>query len=178
MPRLFIAIDLPERIKDDISSTYMAIPGTRWVEETQLHITLRFIGEVDNIITEKIARSLNSAIISPFNLNLKGVGYFPPRKIPRILWVGIADNPELLRLQNKIERSVTSTGIEPDNRKFHPHITIARLNAAVAEKIALFLSANSLFATEPFEVSQFHLYSSHLKKDGAHHEILQTYKLQ
>jgi 2'-5' RNA ligase len=178
MPRLFVAIDLPERIKDDITSTYMAIPGTRWTEEAQLHITLRFIGEVDNIITEKIANSLKSALISPFNLTLKGVGHFPPRKIPRILWVGIADNLELIRLQNKIERSVTSTGIEADTRKFHPHITIARLNAAPPEKVALFLSANSLFTTEPFEVSQYHLYCSHLTKEGAHHEILQTYRLQ
>jgi len=178
MPRLFVAIDLPERIKDDITSTYMAIPGTRWIEEAQLHITLRFIGEVDNTITEKIAYSLKSALIPPFNLTLKGVGHFPPRKIPRILWAGIADNTDLIRLQNKIERSVTSTGIEPDTRKFHPHITIARLNAAPPEKVALFLSAHSLFATEPFEVSQYHLYSSHLKKEGAHHEILQTYMLQ
>ncbi|HEX3020016.1 MAG TPA: RNA 2',3'-cyclic phosphodiesterase [Chitinispirillaceae bacterium] len=178
MPRLFVAIDIPERIKDDISSTYMAIPGTRWVDDAQLHITLRFIGEVDNNITEKITHSLNATIIPPFNLILKGVGHFPPRKIPRILWVGISDNPELIRLQNKIENSIISTGIQPDTRKFHPHITIARLNAAPEEKIAMFLSANSLFKTEPFEVSQFHLYSSHLKKDGAYHEILQSYRLQ
>jgi 2'-5' RNA ligase len=178
MPRLFVAIDLPERIKDDITSTYMAIPGTRWVEEAQLHITLRFIGEVDNTITENIMHSLKSASVSPFNLTLKGVGHFPPRKIPRILWVGIANNPDLIRLQNKIERSITSTGIEPDTRKFHPHITIARLNSAPPEKVALFLSANSLFTTEPFEVYRFHLYSSHLKKEGAYHEILQSYRLQ
>ncbi len=178
MPRLFVAIDLPERIKDDITSTYMAIPGTRWIEEAQLHITLRFVGEVDNTITEKITYSLKSALIPPFSLALKGVGHFPSRKIPRILWAGILDNPELIRLQSKIERSVISTGIEPYKRKFHPHITIARLNGAPAEKLALFLSANSLFATEPFEVCQFHLYCSHLKKEGAHHEILHTYRLQ
>lgn len=177
MPRLFVAIDLPERIKDDISSTFMAIPGAKWTNDAQLHITLRFIGEVNNDTTEKVALSLNSAIVAPFNLTLKGVGHFPPRKEPRILWVGIADNPELIRLQNKIERAVISTGIEPETRKFHPHITIARLNGAPVQKVALFLSTHSLFITEPFEVSQYHLYCSHLSKEGAYHEIWATYKL-
>lgn len=177
MPRLFVAIDLPEHIKDDISSTFMAIPGTRWIEDAQLHLTLRFIGEVDNTITEKVALSLNSATVAPFNLVLKGVGHFPPRREPRILWVGIADNPELTKLQNKIERAIISTGIAPDARKFHPHITIARLNGAPTEKVALFLSGHSLFKTEPFEISQYHLYCSHLRKEGVYHEILASYKL-
>lgn len=177
MSRLFVAIDFPERIKDDISSTYMAIPGAKWVDDAQLHLTLRFIGDVDPINSEKVIRALSSAVTASFNLILQGVGHFPPRREPKILWVGVSKCTELLRLQNKIERAIISTGIAPDTRKFHPHITVARLNGSPAEKVAQFLAGNSLFKTEQFEVSQFHLYNSHLRKEGAYHEKIASYKL-
>lgn len=177
MPRLFVAIDIPERIKEDISSTYMAIPGAKWIEDANLHLTLRFIGDVDNIATQKIDFALKSVSAKPFSLILKGVGFFPPRNEPRILWVGIEQNNELIGLQNKIERAISSTGIEPDSRKFHPHITVARLNGAPTDRVALFMAGHSLFQTEPFEVSKFSLYSSFLKKEGAIHELLSSYQL-
>jgi len=113
----------------------------------------------------------------PFELSLKGVGYFPPRRHPRILWAGVAENPELFRLQGKIERALNSIGIAPEQRRFHPHITIARLNEPPLEKIALFMAQNSLFSTELFAVSQFHLYRSYLSKRGAYHQKQATFYL-
>ena len=93
MSRLFIAIDLPERIKDDISGLYMAIPGAKWLDQSKIHITLRFIGDIAGDTMEKIISSLSTLSMPPFELYLKGVGHFPPRKTPRILWVGIAESP-------------------------------------------------------------------------------------
>ncbi|NLE00198.1 MAG: RNA 2',3'-cyclic phosphodiesterase [Fibrobacter sp.] len=167
MPRLFIAVDIPERIKNDITDTYMALPGARWVEDEKIHITLSFIGEVDNPTEQTIKNSLRTITVAPFTLSLKGVGYFPPRGQPRIIWVGLSNSQELIRLQGKIERVLTVSGIETEKRKFHPHITIARLDNTPEQRVAQYLALNSLLTSEPFEVSAFHLYTSILRKEGA-----------
>ncbi|MBN2188208.1 MAG: RNA 2',3'-cyclic phosphodiesterase [Chitinispirillaceae bacterium] len=177
MSRLFVAIDLPERIKDDIAATYVALPGARWVDETRLHLTLRFIGEVPGDVANRIAVALGSVSGPPFTLAMESVGFFPPRREPRILWAGIAENQEMMRLQARIERCLTSIGIDPDGRKFHPHVTIARLNGTPAHKVALYVTHNSLFSTEQFSVSAFHLYESFPRKDGAHHIKIGSYQL-
>ena len=178
MPRLFIAIDLPERIKDDITETYAAIPGARWVDEAQLHLTLRFIGEVPGDVADRIVNALRPVGGPAFSLAMKTVGFFPPRKDPRLLWGGITESDELMRLQARVERALTATGIEADARKFHPHVTVARLNGPPSHKIADYITHNSLFYTEQFAVDAFHLYESFLKQEGAHHEKIASYALQ
>lgn len=169
MARLFIAVDLPERIRDDISATYIAMYGVRWVDENQLHLTLRFIGDVDTPTEDRIISALRDVTFTTFSLSLKGVGVFPPRKEPRVLWVGLSDRQELISLQSQIERKLVSIGIPQDQRKFHPHITVARLNNADHTHLASYLSNNSLLHSELFTVSAFHLYRSYLKKEGAEH---------
>jgi RNA 2',3'-cyclic 3'-phosphodiesterase len=118
MPRLFIAIDPPERIKDDITATFCAMQGARWVEDHQIHLTLRFIGEVSNDAADLIRKALRQVKGPSFSLRVKGVGFFPPRNEPRILWTGIAENDELMRLQGRIERAVVFTGLDRDDRNF------------------------------------------------------------
>ncbi|MDG5815482.1 RNA 2',3'-cyclic phosphodiesterase [Chitinispirillales bacterium ANBcel5] len=178
MPRLFVAIDLPEDIKDQLIETYHAIPGAKWIDEKQLHLTLRFIGDVQNDIADRIHLSLKSVSSSSFSMALKGVGYFPPKRHPRVLWFGIAENPELLQFQAKIDKVITEAGIAPEGRKYSPHITVARLNKSPLERIVNFISANSLFSTDSFTVTEFHLYSSTLGKEGAHHIKEATYPLR
>jgi RNA 2',3'-cyclic 3'-phosphodiesterase len=177
MPRLFVAIDIPERIKDDIAATYVALPGARWLDEARLHLTLRFIGEVPGDVADRIVNALRSVSGPSFSLTMKTVGFFPLRREPRILWAGIAESGELMRLQARIERCLTSIGIDPDARKFHPHVTVARLNGTRSHNVAQYVTHNSLFATEQFAVSAFHLYSSFLRKEGAHHEKTASYNL-
>jgi 2'-5' RNA ligase len=177
MPRLFIAIDIPERIRDDIAATYVALPDARWTHEEQIHLTLRFVGEVAGDTAERIKSALRFVTGPSFSLQMKGVGFFPPRKDPRILWVGVSENEELMRLQARIERALTAIGIQPDDRKFHAHVTVARLNGTPAGKVAEYVTHNSLFATEEFAVSSFHLYSSILRKEGAHHTKEMTFNL-
>ena len=167
MKRLFLAIDLPERIIDDITATYMAIPGVRWIHEEQLHLTLRFFGELPGDRENLLVKTLTSVAMHPFFLRVKGAGHFPPRGEPRVLWLGIAPPDELSRLVSSVENKVTGAGFKREPRKFNGHITVARCRNASPERIARYLAANSLFTSEPFTVSAFHLYASHLGKDHA-----------
>jgi 2'-5' RNA ligase len=168
MPRLFAAINLPERIRDDVTAIYEAIPGARWTEDGKLHFTLRFIGDVDDDDAGRVDSALRTVAFVPFTMRLKSTGFFPPRGKPKVLWCGVARCEELTRLQKRIERALTSrAGLPPEDRKFSPHITIARLTDSPDEKLARFLTANALFETEEFMVSGFALYSSVLRREGA-----------
>ncbi|HEX2956231.1 MAG TPA: RNA 2',3'-cyclic phosphodiesterase [Chitinispirillaceae bacterium] len=177
MMRLFVAIDLPEDVKDAIADTYRAIPGTKWVNETKLHCTLHFIGEVPETALDNIISALSKIKSAPMTLKIKSTGFFPPRKEPRILWFGIEHPPEFLVLQSKIERACIAGGATGETRKFHPHITVARLNDPHREKIADFIVSNSLFSSDPFEITQFHLYQSHHGKVTTHYEKLVSFDL-
>jgi RNA 2',3'-cyclic 3'-phosphodiesterase len=167
LKRLFLAIDLPERIIDDISATYMAIPGVRWTGEEQLHLTLRFFGELPGDRESALIKVLSTIAARPFSLRVKGAGFFPPRGETRVLWVGIAQEPVLPKLVSAIETSVVRAGFKREPRKFTGHITVARCSHAPSDRLAEYLIANSLFTTESFEVNAFHLYSSHLGKNHA-----------
>ncbi len=177
MKRLFLAIPLPEHVIDDISATYQAIPGARWMSDNQLHVTLRFLGETPGNQESTLVEALRSVSVPPFRLLLKGVGYFPPRGDARILWVGIVDEPALARLHTQVENASVRSGYDPDKRKFSPHITVARLGSAHPARVARFLASNNLFSTGPFEVKEFRLYSSHLGKEGAHYSEEATFVL-
>jgi 2'-5' RNA ligase len=175
MPRLFIAIDLPERIKDDITATYVSMPGARWMDEEHLHLTLRFIGDTPHDMADLIKHALRSINSQSFSLKIKNVGFFPLRRDPRILWAGLTESEDLMRLQSKIERKVVSLGLDPEERKFHPHVTVARLNGTPVTSVAQYITQNSLFITESFTVSAVHLYASTLHKDGSHYTNEETY---
>ena len=95
MPRLFIAIDLPDTIKKNLETMFFGIPGARWVAPDQIHLTVRFIGDVDGALYLDIKNELEEVSISPFDIRLKGVGHFPPRGMPRVLWVGLDKNESL-----------------------------------------------------------------------------------
>ncbi len=167
MKRLFLAIDLPERIIDDISATYSAIPGVRWIQEEQLHLTLRFFGELPGDRESALVKVLSTVSARPFSLRVKGTGYFPPRGEARVLWVGIDQEPALPRLVSAIESDVVRAGFKREPRKFTGHVTVARCSHAPSDRLAQYLVANSLFTTESFEVNAFHLYTSHLGKNHA-----------
>ncbi len=177
MMRLFVAVDLPEDVKDAIADTYRAIPGARWVDETKLHCTLHFIGEVAEPILDKLAAGLSKIKSAPMKLQIRSAGFFPPRKEPRILWFGIEHPLEFLTLQSKIERVCIGNVSTGETRKFHPHVTVARLNDPHREKVAEFVVTNSLFSSEPFEITQFHLYRSHQGKVTTHYEKLVSFEL-
>ena len=177
MPRLFIAVDLPDAIKKNLESMFFGIPGARWVALDQLHLTVRFIGDVDGSLFLDIKSALVETRISPFNIQLKGVGHFPPRGAPRVIWVGIEKSEPLQLLRKKIDGTLLKIGVKPEKRKFSPHITLARLKNTPPQKVANFLSGNGLFSQEPFQIDDFKLYSSTLTPKGAIHKVEKIYPL-
>ena len=177
MPRLFIAVDLPEIIIENLESMAFGIPGAKWVAPEQLHLTVRFIGEVDGAVFRDIRDILNEISFASFSLQLKGVGYFPPRGAPRVLWVGLEKSEPLQLLRKKIDAALIRVRVGPEGRKFSPHITLARLKNSPVQKIANFLSGNGLFSQEPFQVEDFKLYSSVLSPKGAFHKVERVYPL-
>jgi 2'-5' RNA ligase len=177
MPRLFIAVDLPEVIRNSLGNMSFGIPGARWVDPQQIHLTVRFIGEVEGATFLDIKTVLEQVRLEPFSLALKGVGHFPPRGKPRVLWVGIEQSQPLQSLKKRIDTTLAGVGLEPEGRKFSPHITLARLKNSPVQKVANFLAGNGLFSQEPFEVSDFKLYSSTLTPKGAIHKVEQIYSL-
>lgn len=177
MMRLFVALALPDVVADRLLLLQGGIPGARWSTREQLHLTLRFIGEVDG----RDARSIDDALAtirSPrFTLELKGVGEFGGKN-PRALWAGVRDGASVEHLQRKIESAVQRVGVSPEERKFSPHVTLARLRGAPRDRIITFLSAHALYASGPFEVNAFILYSSVTTPNGSLYRAERAYGLE
>jgi len=177
MRRLFIAIDLPDEHKSRIATICSGLPGTRWIPEEQIHLTLRFIGEVDGASYGRITEALSEVRAEPLELKVRGIGHFPPRRSPRVLWLGLDKSEPLIQLRFRIETKLQQSGLAPEGRKFSPHITIARFKKTPLDKIAAFMAGHSLFELPVFRAEEFHLYSSHLTSGGAIHTIEDSYPL-
>lgn len=177
MPRLFIAVDLPDTIKQNLEAMFFGIPGAKWVEPDQIHLTVRFIGDVDGALFHDIKNILNEIKLAPFDLHMKGMGHFPPRGAPRVIWAGIERSESLQLLRKKIDAALIKIRVGPENRKFSPHITLARLKNTPQHKIGNFLAGNNMFSQEPFQVKDFRLYSSVLTPKGAIHKVERIYQL-
>lgn len=178
MPRLFIAIDPPPAIKARLAALGGGVPGARWTAAEQIHLTLRFIGEVEGGLFADIAEGLAEVRAAPFALAIDGVGHFPPRGAPKLLWAGVADPAgALTRLRGRVEARLRALGLEADGRKFTAHLTLARLKGAPIGRVRDFLAHRADLASEPFTIADFHLYSSHLGAGGAIHRIEASYPL-
>jgi 2'-5' RNA ligase len=177
MPRLFVAIDLPLQVKERLALLCCGLPGARWVYPECLHLTLRFIGEVDAMVFQAVRQALAEIQSRSFSLRLEGVGFFPPRGRPRVVWSGISPNDQLVLLRKRVESVLVRSGLEPERRKYSPHITLARLQNTPPAKVADFLAHHSFFVTEDFWVNEFLLYSSVLGSKGAKHYREEVYPL-
>ena len=148
------------------------LPDARWTPPKQLHLTLCFIGEVDDVAFRGIREALCALERkgpSAFSLRFRTLGFFPPRGEPRVLWAGVAENPALLRLQRQVAICLQGLGIQLEKRRFTPHITLARLGLDAASGLKRYLDAQTLFSGSPFVVDRFTLYSSILAPKGATH---------
>jgi len=170
MPRLFVAIDLPEQVRDTLAGFARELPGARWVPAEQLHLTLRFIGEVDPPAFAAIKAALSGLRFPEFPLALRGVGHFPPGKRPRVLWVGVDPSDPPMRLQRELELALVGTGLPPDLRRFAPHITVARLKETPLAPFDAFEIRHRDLILPPFRVREMILYSSILTDQGAIHQ--------
>ena len=165
--RLFIAIDPPEYALKSIARLKIDVPGIRWTDLAYIHLTLKFIGDVELPGQTEIIEKLREIEVESFILPVSGMGIFPQRGIARILWVGHEKaHPRLFQLHKKIQDSLLTIGIGVEERSFHPHMTIARLNKVKPGAIQQFLKQNKTFETAPFKVTAFSLYSSILRPSG------------
>ncbi len=164
--RLFVAIDLPWELRQRLAMLSGAgIPGAKWVPSENYHITLRFIGETPAYRAEEIDHALTALKARSFELTLAGLGTFAKSGRSTALWVGVERNERLDRLQSKVETALQRIGLEPERRRFAPHVSLARLDNAVEGKLAAFVQANNLFRATPVTVEHFTLFSSLLGKE-------------
>ena len=176
MHRLFIAIRPPRLIRERLLTIMDGVPGARWQTDDQLHLTLRFIGEVDRHQAEDVAAALASVHGSPFDLSLNGAGRFGQGARAGSLWIGVAPHEPVAALHKKVDNACRRAGIAPDGRAYLPHITVARLGRS-AGPADDFLQRASAVSSEPFAVEAFGLYESSLGAGGAVYEIAQRYRL-
>ncbi len=159
MPRLFTALEIPRNAAMSLSLLRGGLPGARWIDVENYHITLRFIGDVENRTADEIVDKLDRIERPEFQLQLTGTGAFGSKK-PHSVWAGVSNPPELYALQAEIERICQRLGLPADPRKFTPHVTLGRLRASRVEDVVSYLSGRGGFYTNPFTVSRFVLLSS------------------
>ncbi len=176
--RLFIGLTLPKEARLALADLQSGLPGARWVNPENLHLTLRFIGEVDRGSAEDIALVLSDIVAPGFSLNLSGLGCFESKGRVRALWVGVLKSNNLKRLHEKVESAVVRAGLEPERRKFKPHVTLARFrNGSSNERIGMFIQNHNDINVAPFVVNRFTLLRSYLGHTGSVYEPLADYEL-
>ena len=176
MHRLFVAIRPPEDVRDLLIDAMDDSPALRWVGDEQLHLTLRFIGEVERPMANDIAAALGGVRVPSFDLQAVGVGRFEQRN-GGALWAGVQPKDPVVALAAKVERALQQSGLEPERRAFSPHITLARWNRRNSEAVDSFLRRNANLRSETFRVSEFILFESKLSRHGAHYEEVATFDL-
>ncbi len=177
MIRLFTAIEIPEDIRARMAVLCAGVPGARWVRPENLHLNLRFIGEVDGGLFQDIAAELGEIEAPAFEITLDGIGYFKSGREPRTIHVNVVRNPALSHLRDKIESRLVRMGLPREERKFMPHVTLARLRNTAPERVGAFISEHNLFHAGPFTADHFTLFSSFLSRTGALYRAERTYPL-
>jgi 2'-5' RNA ligase len=177
MHRLFVGLTPPAPIRRQLLALMGGIAGARWQDDAQLHVTLRFIGEVERPLAEDIALALGHVHCPPVEASLAGVGEFHDRNgRTNAVWAGLRPHEALAGLHRKIDQALVRLGVEPDHRAYLPHITLARLSGS-AGPIARFLADHAALASEPFAFTHFTLFESTLGTGGAVYETVERYAL-
>ncbi len=177
MIRLFVGIPLPEPVTSDLKRASSGLPGARWIDASAMHVTLRFIGEVDLSTAEDVHQALGRLRAPAFEMAIAGVGCFESGGKVHTLWAGVEKHELLVRLRDKVEVAVTRVGLPAERRKFKPHVTLARFRNGVAARIGHYLEMNNELQAGPVWVDHFTLFRSHLGIQGAHYERLCEYLL-
>ena len=176
MPRLFTALEVPADIAFSLSLLRGGLPGARWVEPENYHVTLRFIGDVDGATADEVADALKRISRPRFETALEGLSAFGGRK-PHSVHACVKPSTALRELQAEQERIMQRLGLEPERRKFTPHVTLARMKGVGEPEVAAYLSLRAGFRTAPFPVGRFVLFSSRASKGGGPYLVEEAYPL-
>jgi 2'-5' RNA ligase len=166
--RLFVSIELPKSVTRSLAELDPHLRGVRWLEPEQMHLTLSFLGNVASETQESLMEKLRAISWKSFFLPLVGLGTFPSKGRPKIVWIGVGTgHPHLFQLHKRVQEAALGAGLEPDLRAFHPHITLARCRDVSAESVRPFLRTHAAFDAGMIHVEFFSLNSSELKPDGS-----------
>lgn len=174
--RLFTALPLPNGVLQSLIKLREPVRGIKWQKPGQMHLTLCFLGDTSRDLLPRLKAKLNSVEAKPFSIQVDHMDVFPDRQSPRILWAGIQKSKPLMDLQRTIERKCTNIGFKAERRPFKPHITLGRVKKASRNKVISILESEkpeSLFLQT--RVTQFNLYRSELKSEGAVHQVVEEY---
>jgi RNA 2',3'-cyclic 3'-phosphodiesterase len=174
MFRLFVALRPPREVREQLLDTMGGVPGARWQDDDQLHLTLRFIGEVERRQAEDVAAALASIVSPAPQVALAGVGRFA-----NALWAGVAPHDALARLHRKVDRALVVAGLEPERRAYLPHFTLARMSRTVAasREVDRWLAQHAGLTSASFAMPHLILYESTLARDGARYEPVARWPL-
>ena len=175
MIRLFAALSLPAEIAEALTRRQTGIDGARWSPIENLHITLRFFGEIREDVARDLDAELSQVAVRPFEINLEGAGCFADNEEINAVWAGVAESGELRRLAGACETAARRAGLKPDRRNYKPHVTLAYLRHADPATVAAWIQANNLLKSPPIRVERFRLYSSTLGGEGARYRVEAEY---
>jgi 2'-5' RNA ligase len=176
MPRLFTGLEIPTEVRDSLSMLRGGLPGARWIDPENYHLTLRFIGDVDDSLAHEIAWLLGQVRRTAFQVRIDGLSSFGGHK-PRALVATLGPSQAVMELQAEHERLMQRVGLEPEGRKYTPHVTLARLRETSSWQVAEYLSARGAFRSPTFSVSRFVLYSSRASVGGGPYVVEAAYPL-
>lgn len=177
MHRLFVAIALPKPVRDLLVDAMDDSPHLRWVAEDNLHLTLRFVGEVERPVADDLAATLDRLRFAPFTIRLAGVGRFD-RRGGGAVWAGVEPRAPVAALAARVERACQAAGLAPEHRAFHPHVTIARFSRMESLAAQDFTRRCAALASDPFPVREFTLFESRLSRHGAHYREAASFPLR
>ena len=176
MPRLFTGLEIPADVAQALAVLRGGLPGARWIDSENYHLTLRFIGDIDDVMAHEIALMLGKVRRGGFELRLDGLLSFGGRK-PRAVVATLGPSQAVMELQAEHERLMQRVGLEPEGRKYIPHVTLARLRESSSRQVADYLALRAPFRSPPFTVSRFVLFSSRASVGGGPYVVEATYPL-
>jgi RNA 2',3'-cyclic 3'-phosphodiesterase len=177
MPRLFTALEIPAATRTHLSLLRAPLGGAKWIEPEDMHITLRFVGDIDDRTADEFADLLAEIHAEPFQVSIQDVGSFGGRE-PRVLWAGVEAGEPLAALYRANERAARAVGLEADPRSFKPHVTLARMRGVRPPAVARFLQEHGGLRTQPFVATRFVLLSARPGSGGGPYAIEAEYPFE
>jgi 2'-5' RNA ligase len=177
MPRLFTGLEIPEPMAATLTGLRGGLPGATWIDPENYHITLRFIGDIDERVADEVAAALERVARPAFDVVIRGIGYFGGRS-PHSVFATVQPTPALMDLQAEHERILQRLGLAPEGRKYHPHVTIARVKGSSGRDVAHWLDVRGGFPGGRFRAGSFVLFSSKASKGGGPYLVEEAYPLR
>ncbi|MHA6723408.1 RNA 2',3'-cyclic phosphodiesterase [Sphingomonas sp. RS2018] len=177
MLRLFVALRPPPPVRSLLLDTMSGVRDARWQDDSQLHVTLRFIGEVDEHVAADVDAALSSVYAPPVPMRIDGVGQFEDRGHATALWAAVAPREPIAALHARIDAALIRAGLLPERRTYHPHVTLARLNWS-SGPVEDWIADHAALKSDTWTANAFEVYSSELGRSGAHYEAIARYPLR